>query len=38
MTTTTSTTPREAINQTGQSSGNDTANLAIGILCADKGS
>jgi hypothetical protein len=41
MTTTTTTmttmTPREAINQTGQSSGNDTSDLAIGILRTDKG-
>jgi hypothetical protein len=29
-------TPREAIVQTGPSSGDDTANLSIGILYADK--
>jgi hypothetical protein len=34
---TTTTTPREAIIQTGPSSGNDTADLAMGILHADQG-
>jgi hypothetical protein len=35
---TTRTTTREAVNQTGQSLGNDMADLVIGILRADKGS
>jgi hypothetical protein len=38
MTTTTTTMPREAIVQTGPSSGDDMADLAIGILRADQGS
>jgi hypothetical protein len=38
MTTTTTTTPMEAIVRTGPSSGNDTADLAVGILREDQGS
>jgi hypothetical protein len=37
-TTTTTTTTREAISRTGPSSGDDTADLAIGILRAYQGS
>jgi hypothetical protein len=36
MTTMTTTTPREGINQTGPLLGNDMANVAIGIVCADQ--
>jgi hypothetical protein len=35
---TTRTMPREAIVRTGQSSGNNTVDLVIGILRADQGS
>jgi hypothetical protein len=37
-TATTTTTPREVIIQTGPLSGNDMADIAIGILRADQGS